>query len=231
MTDKATLGSDLPQNAPDPPGPYLGIRAAKFEDAAQISQILAEAFPSLYTWTFGRLSTPQTADLLHALYNADTLTLTTTQVAEQNGIIAGVAILHVGDSIGRGSMRAYWNVARSQLSLLMAVRAFTGGVFANWAIHKRIPHDADLVYIEALAVGAAYRGHGIGTRLLTAASAWGLARRRPRMALHVLQSNTGARRLYERMGFRLACPEPRPARPGSRRQGWVSLLMTREAAS
>ncbi len=229
MTDEGPLGSGLPPNTPVPPVPDIRIRAAKFEDAAQVSLILAEAFPSLYTWAFGRLSTQQTAGMLRALYDADTLTLTTTQVAEQNNMVAGVAILHIGDSIGRGTMRAYWNVVRSQLHLLPAVRAFAGGVFANWAIHKRIPHENDLVYIEALAVGVAWRGQGIGTRLLSEASAWGHARNRPRMALHVLQSNTGARRLYERMGFHLACPEPRPARPGSRRQGWTSLLMTREA--
>ncbi len=230
MTSEARFDSGLPPYTPVPPPPGIRIRAAQIGDAEAVSRILAEAFPSLYSWAFGRLSAPQTAALLCALYKADTLTLTSTQVAEQNGMIAGVAILHVGDSIGRGTMRAYWNVVRTQIGLVPAVRAFAGGVFANFAIHKRIPHDADLVYVEALAVGAACRGQGIGTRLLNEASAWGLARNRPRMALHVLQSNTGARRLYERMGFRLACPEPRPARPGSRRQGWVSLLMLRDAA-
>ena len=222
--------TDTYEDAPAGSAPNIRIRPAQPDDAASISLILAQAFPSLYTWTFGRLSTQQTANLLCALYRAGTLALATTQVAEEESCIVGVAILHVGESIGRGTMGAYWKVIWSQLGLTRAVRAFAGGVFANFAINKRIPKGDDLVYIEGLAVTEGARGRGVGARLLTESAAWGVARNRPRMALHVLQSNAGARRLYERMGFRLAHPEPRPAPSGSRRQGWVSLLMTREPA-
>ena len=59
------------------------IRSAQREDTARISAILAEAFPALYTWTFGHLSTAQTASLLCALYHAGTLDFATTRLATQ----------------------------------------------------------------------------------------------------------------------------------------------------
>jgi len=57
-------------------------------------------------------------------------------------------------------------------------------------------------YIGDVAVGAAYRGQGIGALLI------GEARRRAaagraRLTLHVAAGNPGARRLYERLGFRV----------------------------
>jgi GNAT superfamily N-acetyltransferase len=204
------------------------IRPAQLEDSARISAILAEAFPALYTWTFGHLSTAQTATLLCALYNAGTLDFATTRLAVQNGHIVGVAVLHLDGSIGRGTLRAYWRVVRSQLGVWKAARAFVGGAFANLAISKRIPKGDDLTYVEALAVDTSSRGQGIGAQLLQDAAEWSLARGRTRMALHVLQRNAGARRLYERTGFRLAQSEPRAVPAGSRRLEWVSLLMERD---
>ncbi len=123
-------------------------------------------------------------------------------------------------------MRTYWQVTQAQAGFWKGLRAFTGGVFAHFAISSRIPKGDDLVYVEALAVDARERGRGVGTLLLQDALQWAQARGRGRMALHVLQSNAGARRLYERMGFRLHSPEPRPPRSNGR-QRWVSLLMIR----
>ena len=207
------------------------VRAAQPEDAARVSAILAHAFPALYAWTFGHLSAAQTAALLCALYNAGTLDLATTRLATQEGRIIGVAILHLEGSIGRGTLRVYWRTVRSQLGAWKGVRAFVGGAFANLAISKRIPKGADLTYVEALAVDTPHRGQGIGALLLRDAAEWSLARGRTRMALHVLQRNAVARRLYERAGFRLCHPEPRPAPAGSRRQSWISLLMERDLNS
>lgn len=66
----------------------------------------------------------------------------------------------------------------------------------------RAPDDAggarDL--IVDIAVFPAWRGAGLGTALLRAAQAQAAARGRG-LELHVLASNTAARRLYERLGF------------------------------
>ena len=60
----------------------------------------------------------------------------------------------------------------------------------------------DEMYVEALAVGAGSRGQGIGRALLQ--HAFELARDEglAAVSLDVVDTNTGARRLYERAGFR-----------------------------
>ena len=205
----------------------ISIRDAQIEDSAQIGAILAEAFTALYDWTFGRLGTETTARLLTALYAGGSLSLDTTRVAVTESKIAGVIILHVGESIGRGSVSGYWRIVRQEVAWGRRLRAFFGGLFSNFIINKRIPTGEDMVYIEALAVAAQARGKGIGTRLLNDGEAWAVRQGRKRMALHVLLKNTRARRLYERMGFRpwqpgSNTPPPEPARPG-----WTALLMAR----
>ena len=108
----------------------------------------------------------------------------------------------------------YWRVVRGQLGTWKGIRAFVGGAFANLAISKRIPKGDDLTYVEALAVDAPYRGQGIGALLLHDAADWSLRRGRTRMALHVLQRNAGARRLYERRASDCATPNPARLPPG-----------------
>jgi len=57
------------------------------------------------------------------------------------------------------------------------------------------------LYIEALAVRADCRGRGIGTKLLEQSIAMARERGLREVCLDVADTNTGARRLYERMGF------------------------------
>jgi ribosomal protein S18 acetylase RimI-like enzyme len=215
------------ETAAEPATAALKIRDARKEDSDAVAGILAEAFPALYRATFGPLDEPTRARLLTALYDAGTLSLTHTRVCERDGKVIGLAVLHVGESIGRGRVGDYWRLLVRQLGLWRAVRAFCGSLFTNAYLNGRIPHAADLVYIEALAVASEERGHGIGTRLLHDAVAWTQAHGRSRLALNVLQSNTGARRLYERLGFRLWHEESLRARliPS-----WGSLLMARPTA-
>jgi len=59
-------------------------------------------------------------------------------------------------------------------------------------------------YIAALAVDPARRGRGIGATLLQAAEARGRAQGYRLASLVVFSSNTGAHRLYQRLGYREA---------------------------
>lgn len=197
------------------------VRAANAGDAQAIAAILAEAFPTLYRNTFGGLNTAESAQLLNALYKAAHLSLDTTFVCTQNDQVVGVMILHLGQSIGRGLITDYWRLLRREFGLLRAFRAFWGGLFANRLLDRRIPRAPDLVYIEALAVAETCRGQGIGSRLLAEAEHWAHSANRSRLALHVLSSNTGARRLYERVGFH---PWHSHASPYS----WGAILMERK---
>src|SRR5207248_81735 len=140
------------------------------------------------------------------------------------GRVVGLIVLHVGESIGRGRVGDYGRLLVGQLGWVRAPRAFFGGLATNAYLNRRIPRADDLVYIEALAVAAAERGHGLGTRLLHDALAWARANGRPRLALNVLQRNLGARRLYERLGFQLWHETSWRARL---LPSWGSLLMVR----
>jgi GNAT superfamily N-acetyltransferase len=193
--------------------PEVIVRPARLEtDTASIAALLAEAFPSLYRTTFGDFGTATWAAILESLYAAGTLTLAQTRVAERNGKIVGLCILHTGVSIAHNGARNYWRALRCILRLPRTIRAWTGGIFGHAVMNGRIPRAPDLAYVEALAVAEAERGHGIGTLLLRDALAWTQETGRKRLALHVLESNTIARNLYTREGFRLW--EPPPFRPG-----------------
>jgi ribosomal protein S18 acetylase RimI-like enzyme len=63
-------------------------------------------------------------------------------------------------------------------------------------------HSRDgALYLDDLAVDTAMRGQGIGTRLLQAVFDFAQERDMPAVRLDVVDTNPGARRLYERLGF------------------------------
>ena len=63
--------------------------------------------------------------------------------------------------------------------------------------------EPDHVYVDALAVAAPYRGHGIGGALLRDAVAWARDQGANQISLDVSVHNSGAQRLYARHGFRV----------------------------
>ena len=64
--------------------------------------------------------------------------------------------------------------------------------------------------IAALAVDAAARGQGVGSRLLEAIFAKARADGLAAVRLEVVDTNTGARELYERLGFKVVKTERYP---------------------
>lgn len=84
-------------------------------------------------------------------------------------------------------------------------------------------------YVNMLAVFAECRGRGLGMRLLGLADELAAAASANRLSLIVESENDGARRLYERAGYRETARRPYVAFPGSPHQGdWV--LMMKETA-
>ncbi len=63
-------------------------------------------------------------------------------------------------------------------------------------------------YINALAVFAGNRNSGAGTQLLLAAEKLAMANGYSTMSIQVYGQNTGANRLYERLGYELTATEP-----------------------
>ena len=79
-------------------------------------------------------------------------------------------------------------------------------------------------YVNVLAVRPQFRGLGLGTTLLAFADEIGRARGMRGMSIIVSDANTGARRLYERCGYRLTATRPM-VKEGwqSEGQNWVLL--------
>jgi GNAT superfamily N-acetyltransferase len=70
-------------------------------------------------------------------------------------------------------------------------------VFLPFARHRR----AGDVTVGALAVDAAMRGRGVGSRLMAAVFDWARERGFQTVSLEVVDTNPQAQRLYERLGF------------------------------
>ncbi len=80
-------------------------------------------------------------------------------------------------------------------------------------------------YISGMALFPAYRGKGIGTRLLALAAEQARARNLTQLSLIVFEQNTGAKHLYERCGFREITREPVVPHPLIHHTGDALLLV------
>jgi ribosomal protein S18 acetylase RimI-like enzyme len=80
-------------------------------------------------------------------------------------------------------------------------------------------------YVNILGVFPEYRGRGLGSRLLRRAEELADATGTRRMSLIVDSGNDGARRLYERTGYREETRRPMVPFPGSTASGdWVLMV-------
>ncbi len=61
--------------------------------------------------------------------------------------------------------------------------------------------EENFIYLDDLSVSAKYRSHGIGTSLIKAAEEFAYTQNIPAIVFHVEESNTGARKLYKRLGY------------------------------
>ena len=206
------------------------VRRAETTDSREIAEILAEAFPPLYHSTFGTRSPAESVELIVRLYSAGHLSLEDTHLFVREERVLGIVILHTGRSIGRGDIWSFMKILFGQMGLIRGVRAFCGGLGANYILAKRIPHAPDLVYIEGIAVRESHRGQGIGSQLLAEAERQTRLKRGSRIALHVLHRNPSARRLYERVGFK-PWHEGRSSQQAAalnrNPNGWSTLLMVK----
>ena len=67
---------------------------------------------------------------------------------------------------------------------------------------------ADALYVNVVATLPAARGRGLGSRLMGVAEDIARAGGHPRLSLVVADENTGARRLYHRLGYRERATRP-----------------------
>jgi aminoglycoside 6'-N-acetyltransferase len=102
--------------------------------------------------------------------------------------------------------RRYWHAQspRSQGLVAVAQDGKLVGMIELWLKRPRGPAGARIPRLKAdlgLAVAPEWRGRGVGTALLAAAEEWARAQGAERMMLDLDVNNSGARRLYERVGY------------------------------
>lgn len=69
-------------------------------------------------------------------------------------------------------------------------------------------HSVGTWYINALAMRPGFRGHGLGSSLLRSAEELATGAGYPAMSIQVYGQNTGAVRLYERLGYQMKTKSP-----------------------
>jgi len=80
-------------------------------------------------------------------------------------------------------------------------------------------------YICGMAVFSEYRGMGIGTKFLKIAESKAKELNLPQLSLIVFEGNTGAKKLYERHGFRVTDREPIVPHELIRHTGYALLMV------
>jgi ribosomal protein S18 acetylase RimI-like enzyme len=127
-------------------------------------------------------------------------------VGEQAGVVYGAGLLRFAEQRGFGTAEALaiWRALRQRQSLGRTLRSLVL-LSLTGADH---PPDPRTGYISALAVLPARQGQGLGSGLLRHMEAEARAAGKTRLALDVVDTNTGARRLYERHGFRVIETQP-----------------------
>ncbi len=88
-----------------------------------------------------------------------------------------------------------WSALYGHLGLWGSLRAAAG-----FALFERTPGDRELL-LDGICVAANARGRGVGTKLLRALEAYARQQKFHSMRLDVIDTNAGARRLYEREGY------------------------------
>lgn len=118
--------------------------------------------------------------------------------------------------------RRHWHAVEPRHEAIVAVsdgRAI--GMIELWLRRPKGPPGARIPSVRVdygIAVADEWRGRGVGTALLRAAEEWGSAHGADRMSMNLDAANSGALRLYERLGYTvhgLEMDKPITAMPGT----------------
>jgi ribosomal protein S18 acetylase RimI-like enzyme len=174
------------------------------ERRAEISRILYQAFGQKLAFLLRRGSEQEHIETLDAIMNyANGL------VFAENGETTGVGLTKAR---GQSTYRPEAVMRRS----IGWLRARILSTFIDQSINSD-----DVIRVDQLAVREDRRGHGIGTTILERIFEDAREQGLTRVTLDVVDSNPGARRLYESLGFR----EIHTRRiPGARRYGFREVI-------
>lgn len=174
------------------------LRPGTPADAAGAAPLIQAAGPALYNRLFG--PRPEDAvDFFKTLFAlSDSLfSYENATVAEADGRVVGLALAVPAAQYRRGAALPRHLLRRGLRFLLRLLPT----VFALG--RSTVPPPQDALYLGILSVAAARRGEGIGTRLLEEVGRRAQESGCACVCLHAERDNDGARRFYQRHGYRV----------------------------
>jgi len=109
------------------------------------------------------------------------------------GTVVGVACLHYdGSECFNSPFRALWD------ELSLGVIRF---LFLSWIMSESV--ESDTLYLDSLAVRSSQRGQGLGTKIINKVFSLAQEKGLTKVKLHVIDRNHNAKRLYERLDFKI----------------------------
>lgn len=168
------------------------IRKAYKEDAAQAIPLIMEAIGDISMQMTGETEEVAiTKEFIHLFTRTDNRhSYLNTYIAELNGHVAGVLVFYNSEQAISldANLEAYLSNKKGA-----AVTIDPETAPGEW-------------YIDTVVVNPAYRGHGIGTKLLSYAEHLVKNSGGGKLALNVEMEKDAAIRLYNRLGFVTLCP-------------------------
>ena len=181
-------------------GEIVGIRQGRPEDAPLLAELVNYAGEGMPLYLWGRMAEPgETAwdvGRRRAGRPSGSFSYTNAHIIELDGEVAG---LLMGYEVPPDPEP----IPADMPAMFIPLRELENLAPDTW-------------YVNVLAVMPKYRGRGNGSRLLGLADEISRNCSKPGMSVIVADNNTGARRLYERLGYR------ETARRGMVKEDWIS---------
>lgn len=190
MADEADMGGAS--------GTTVTLRPARCSDAEQCCALIYAPGPPLWDFVFDGTNPIGAIARLFA-DGKGPYGWRTCSVAEVDGEVAGVVMWHAQANQRRLNLELTLQMLRLR-GIQHRMRAMRRGRQVRSVMP---PIEAGEGYVSCLATHASRRGEGIGTALLNEAARLALARGCETLVLDVSSENDRARRLYERLGFRV----------------------------
>lgn len=164
------------------------IRQASAKDSGNISKLLYKIWEGMELSILEQYSKQEILGGLRQAVEHDNNKFSHNNilVKVENGQAAGMVVVYGGDQE---------SVLNDSLNEILR------SAFMKESVEAAKEAEEDEWYIDAIYIDERYQGRGWGTELLRAAEDHGLAKGYGKLSLNVDQHNTGARRLYERMGY------------------------------
>ena len=184
----------LTTDSPAAPPLVFEIRPAQMDDIYPVLELQSEAFADKFGAAFGRNHQRGIEALAEAWRRQGSSALRGMLVAEADGAMIGITTLRTWE-MGNDDTGA----AEMALQRVLGIWGAFRSIFALSLLDHQISRDEG--YITDVAVRSDLRRRGVAQALLARAEAEALQRRKRYLTLYVSASNSGARRLYQSLGF------------------------------